>query len=190
MTNNYSKKSLYRTKVHIITYFIHLYLFNLHIFIDPLFIPFSLYFCFYFRFPSFHPEQLLRDLGQRVEMRDVDESSVSNEESEEIKRERFRVEVVNEILISERYYVRDLEIVVKLFLTPLRSLSIISTGELDTLFSNIELILKVNKEILGTMIQDFMDAGNIQLMNVGRVFLNMVCTGSNTIIESINIIRR
>jgi len=106
-------------------------------------------------------------------MRD-DESSLTPEEDEEVKRERMRVEVTNEILISERYYVRDLELVVDLFLNPVRSLSLLTESEIGALFSNIELILKVNHQILQNLLSDFQEAQSIQELNIGGVFLQMV----------------
>jgi hypothetical protein len=53
-------------------------------------------------------EQLLQ--GHRTEVRDATDEE-STDEAEE-KRERMRVESVTEMLLSERYYVRDLETIV------------------------------------------------------------------------------
>jgi hypothetical protein len=73
-------------------------------------------------------------------------------------------------------------------LNPQKAAPILPPEDINTLFSNIELILNVNREILSNLFADFEDAGDIQLvlfvcvllhteviqMNVGAVFLTMV----------------
>eukprot|EP01114_Cavostelium_apophysatum_P015535 TRINITY_DN4249_c0_g1_i1.p1 TRINITY_DN4249_c0_g1~~TRINITY_DN4249_c0_g1_i1.p1 ORF type:complete len:916 (+),score=312.20 TRINITY_DN4249_c0_g1_i1:107-2854(+) len=118
-------------------------------------------------------QELMEDLSKaRVELRDAE--GEGEDEGEEDKRERMRVEVLSEIMMSERYYVRDLELVINLFLRPVQNNDLLSREESEALFSNIELILKVNQEILNYMIQDFQMTKNIQLVNVGLLFLKMV----------------
>jgi hypothetical protein len=64
----------------------------------------------------------------------------------------------------------------QLFLTPLKTThaNILSAKEVDAIFSNVQLILQVNKEILSNLLQDFQAAGTIELMHVGQLFLRMV----------------
>eukprot|EP01119_Soliformovum_irregulare_P019072 TRINITY_DN5977_c0_g1_i1.p1 TRINITY_DN5977_c0_g1~~TRINITY_DN5977_c0_g1_i1.p1 ORF type:complete len:961 (-),score=254.34 TRINITY_DN5977_c0_g1_i1:6-2888(-) len=137
-------------------------------------------------------EQELKDqFNQRVAYRDMGDNT-SPEELEEELRERNRIEVINEILISERYYVRDLEIIINNFLKPLKgqvttidqiasafvtpnkTVTILTPEEIAALFSNIDIILSVNKVLLSNLAQDFEAAGGIQLMNIGGVFLHLV----------------
>lgn len=110
---------------------------------------------------------------KRVEMREAADTK-TNEEAEEEKRERMRIEVLTEILLSERYFVRDLETIVFVFLKPLKNLEILTNEELESLVSNVELILKVNKLILNSLLKDFDESGNIQLINVGQAFYKQV----------------
>jgi hypothetical protein len=71
------------------------------------------------------PEDLKKKLAQNttddstpatvvngVEIHLKDRAITTAEDEEDDKRERMRVEVLNEIIISERYYVRDLETVI------------------------------------------------------------------------------
>jgi len=132
-------------------------------------------------------QELLAGFDNRVVIRDEHEP-VTEDEKEEEQQERMRIEVINEVLISERYYVRDLETIINVFLRPLKGevnpldlngvsppkSSLLAPEETNQLFSNIELILRVNQEILNNLFQDFENAGNIQLMNIGAVFLGMV----------------
>jgi len=64
-----------------------------------------------------------------------------------------------------------MESVAQAFLSP--KSTILPSEEINQLFSNIELILRINQEILTNLFKDFENAGNIQLMNVGAVFLAM-----------------
>jgi hypothetical protein len=50
----------------------------------------------------------------------------------------------------------------------------LTSEELDGLMSNIELILKVNKLIVNSLLKDFDESGNIQLINVGQAFYKQV----------------
>jgi hypothetical protein len=51
----------------------------------------------------------------------------------------------------------------------------LTDDEITSIFSNVELILKVNKAILNNLLQDFQEAGgNIQMVNVGRAFSSLV----------------
>ncbi len=54
-------------------------------------------------------EETIEGLVKRAEIRDSGETV--EDESEE-RRERMRIESVTELLLSERYYVRDLETIV------------------------------------------------------------------------------
>jgi len=112
---------------------------------------------------------------QEVELHLKDRNGACTpEEEEDDKRERMRIEVINEIIISERYYVRDLETVVNLFLIPLRNLQIVSTEDIKKLFSNIELIFTVNQEITSNFQRELIATPEIQLFNIGQIFLKTV----------------
>jgi len=117
-------------------------------------------------------DKLIENLkNARMEL--VDEGEGEMDEEEE-KRERMRIETINEIMLSERYYVRDLDLIVNNFLKPMQSANIIPQDKIDSIFSNIELILKVNKEIRDNLVADFKATDTIQLMHVGQIFLTMI----------------
>jgi hypothetical protein len=73
-----------------------------------------------------------------------------------------------------RYYVKDIETIVNQFVIPLKDSNLLSKQEIEDLFGNVELICKVNKELLSLLIHEYQAAGNIQLMNVGQQFIKMV----------------
>lgn len=64
----------------------------------------------------------------------------------------YRDEIVREMVKTERQYVRDLTILIQLFLLPLKSAGeeagLLSKEELYKIFSNVETLLKVNEELL------------------------------------------
>jgi len=98
-----------------------------------------------------------------------------SEETEEMRKERMRVETINEIFVSERYYVRDLNVIVKLFMEPMIAKQLISPTDTQLLFGNIELILKVNDEIVQCLMADYEACSeNMQLMNIGSDFIKLV----------------
>ncbi len=56
--------------------------------------------------------------------------------------------VINEIINTERDYVKDLQIIMDQFRNPLKEEGILSEEELRDIFSNINLLIKVNTELL------------------------------------------
>eukprot|EP01104_Vermistella_antarctica_P021102 TRINITY_DN9334_c0_g1_i1.p1 TRINITY_DN9334_c0_g1~~TRINITY_DN9334_c0_g1_i1.p1 ORF type:complete len:755 (-),score=167.03 TRINITY_DN9334_c0_g1_i1:68-2332(-) len=77
--------------------------------------------------------------------------AAANSEAEELRKSkvlRKRKAVVEELLQTERSYVQDLELLLRVFLTPLREKEILSKQELSALFSNIESLLPVNEHLL------------------------------------------
>jgi len=59
-----------------------------------------------------------------------------------------RMSVINEMMTTERDYVADLEIVVKLWLNPIRVRDLLTEAEIGAIFSNLETILQMNQTIL------------------------------------------
>ncbi|KAL6055032.1 RhoGEF domain containing protein [Balamuthia mandrillaris] len=64
------------------------------------------------------------------------------------KRERTRKEAINEIVNTERDYVRDMQLVIQVFLAPLKEKQLMEPQKLSTIFSNVELLVGVNEEML------------------------------------------
>ena len=60
-------------------------------------------------------------------------------------KEKRRQEIIFELLQTERDYVRDLDIIIELFLNGLRDSKILSAKDITTMFSNIESLLPINQ---------------------------------------------
>jgi len=64
------------------------------------------------------------------------------------KEEKGRQEVIFEILKTEKDYIRDLEIIIDVFLRPLRESAILSPKDITVMFSNVEQLLIINQNFL------------------------------------------
>eukprot|EP01102_Stenamoeba_stenopodia_P007410 TRINITY_DN2074_c0_g2_i6.p1 TRINITY_DN2074_c0_g2~~TRINITY_DN2074_c0_g2_i6.p1 ORF type:complete len:671 (-),score=130.09 TRINITY_DN2074_c0_g2_i6:4-2016(-) len=62
--------------------------------------------------------------------------------------EVLRNEVISELIKTERDYVADLELVIEVFLTPLRASGIVPNKDIKSLFSNLEVIHSINLQML------------------------------------------
>ena len=95
-----------------------------------------------------------------------------------LKREFHRNKIANEILETERVYVKNLELMVNLYYLPLKDIansttpSFISIKEVNAIFSNIELILNVNKQLL-TSLEDRIAVHWSKSQKIGDVFLRL-----------------
>eukprot|EP01122_Echinamoeba_exundans_P015717 TRINITY_DN7601_c0_g1_i1.p1 TRINITY_DN7601_c0_g1~~TRINITY_DN7601_c0_g1_i1.p1 ORF type:complete len:792 (+),score=182.74 TRINITY_DN7601_c0_g1_i1:88-2463(+) len=69
--------------------------------------------------------------------------------------------VANEIVESERNYLRDLQIIIELYLQPLKANGIVSAPDLRTIFSQVEVIAKISETLLKKL-QAAMDAHQSQ----------------------------
>jgi hypothetical protein len=85
---------------------------------------------------------------------------------------RMRNKVINEIINTERDYVNDLEMVIRLFLNPMREEKLLNDLTIATIFSNIELILGFNRVLLEDLIAHTKEhLGD----KIGECFLKLVC---------------
>ncbi|KAM9951765.1 hypothetical protein ACTFIT_002448 [Dictyostelium discoideum] len=66
---------------------------------------------------------------------------------------KMRNMVINEIINTEKDYIADLNIIVNFILTPLKESKIIPDKDISIIFSNIQLLLNVNKELLSDLLQ-------------------------------------
>ncbi|KAJ3159405.1 cytochrome c oxidase subunit 1 [Geranomyces michiganensis] len=66
-------------------------------------------------------------------------------------RAQQRMTAIHELIATERYYVRDLKIIIALFMRPMIEKKVISAKNIDILFSNIEELLTVNSEFLARL---------------------------------------
>lgn len=86
-------------------------------------------------------------------------------------KEKRRQEVIFELLQTERDYVRDLELIINLYLNPMRKKKIVSPKDLAVLFSNIEMLVPVNSLLLKTL-SDSREVYPI-IERVGDIFLKV-----------------
>eukprot|EP01114_Cavostelium_apophysatum_P010192 TRINITY_DN2367_c0_g1_i2.p1 TRINITY_DN2367_c0_g1~~TRINITY_DN2367_c0_g1_i2.p1 ORF type:complete len:778 (+),score=302.94 TRINITY_DN2367_c0_g1_i2:1160-3493(+) len=97
------------------------------------------------------------------------------EEEIEKKRQReenLRLKVINEITKTEKDYVGDLDKTVSIFIEPLRSHRIIEQSSIISIFSNLELIVNINKEFLKKL-EDRLEDSSPRYWLVGDIFLTM-----------------
>jgi FYVE/RhoGEF/PH domain-containing protein 3 len=57
----------------------------------------------------------------------------------------FREHVIKEVLQTEEDYVKDMNLLISLFLTPILERGILSANEVQRLFSNISSLIKINE---------------------------------------------
>jgi len=82
-----------------------------------------------------------------------------------------RQEVIYEMIDTERDYVNDLSIIIELYIEPLKNNNIISKKDLNTLFSNVEQIYGVNKELLSLF--EKRQKENPYVDEIGDIWLTM-----------------
>lgn len=97
---------------------------------------------------------------------DPDEG-LTQEEKEEAQRVKMQKHVTNEILATERAYVKDLAFVVERFQRPMVRLGIIDPAQSGSLFSNLHLLKGVNESLLAALEKH--DAGQSS-MGIGAIF--------------------
>ncbi|KAL7746222.1 Rho guanine nucleotide exchange factor 3 [Sorochytrium milnesiophthora] len=83
-----------------------------------------------------------------------------------------RQEVIYELIVTERDYIRDLELICETFLEPIRSRALLTTKQTATLFSNIEQLIPINKELLRSLEQRRLE-GRCVVNDIGDIFLQL-----------------
>eukprot|EP00004_Rigifila_ramosa_P012674 TRINITY_DN2762_c0_g1_i5.p1 TRINITY_DN2762_c0_g1~~TRINITY_DN2762_c0_g1_i5.p1 ORF type:complete len:348 (-),score=88.82 TRINITY_DN2762_c0_g1_i5:52-1095(-) len=83
----------------------------------------------------------------------------------------MREEVVKEFVATERDYVRDLDIIVRVWMQPMKKLGILTQQQMNEIFSTIEMILQINKEVL-VSIEKGADSDTLgkELVAICRIF--------------------
>eukprot|EP01133_Synstelium_polycarpum_P014156 gene14156-16680_t len=95
--------------------------------------------------------------------------------------------LIREIISTENDYINDLETVIQVFYRPLRDeLKLITTEECASVFSNIEQLLEVNKELYDKM-NSSMPIGEVfSLMNLQLTKRHLLNEGSIQMVEGYN----
>lgn len=87
------------------------------------------------------------------------------ESPEKAEANPLKEQALEELLNSEVSYLKQLEVLKKFFIEPIKKRGILSKNDFETLFANIETIYSVNGELLNEL-----KCGSL---NVGRAFKNM-----------------
>lgn len=91
------------------------------------------------------------------------ETSIDEDNSESRdfdKRNELRRKAIEEILTSERSYLKQLEKLMTFFVNPLKSLNLIDISAHTILFGQLELIYNINSELLSRLETDLDDVAN------------------------------
>ncbi|KAJ3219754.1 cytochrome c oxidase subunit 1 [Dinochytrium kinnereticum] len=91
---------------------------------------------------------------------------ISNLSKGEIKRQ----EVIFELILTEKEYIRDLNIIINLFLLKIREKSVLQPRQVSIVFSNIEQLLPVNQELMQRLQERRRESFGI-VLQVGDIFL-------------------
>ncbi|KAI5729958.1 hypothetical protein M8J76_008396 [Diaphorina citri] len=86
------------------------------------------------------------------------------EENNNQWKNKMRTKIIEEIIVSEQSYLRQLDILIKFFMTPLKKADYMSPTEFNTLFYNIESLERISRELLDQLTSDD---------NVGTAFINL-----------------
>lgn len=101
----------------------------------------------------------------------------SSDPGEQAKQLRQRKAVLKELIDTENGYCQDLDTLHQVFMLPLqfRQKEIgISKADIDILFSNLEILISLNKQVMGDLAALPKDAeGNTEMQGVGMVFKKM-----------------
>ena len=100
-----------------------------------------------------------------------EDGSVGDSAKKEAQR-KHRKMVLAEILQTERDYVNDIEIVARVYIRPLLEKNIITREDHTALFSNLEVLVHVNQQLLAQLQSE----EDLELLRIGVLFLEMVGT--------------
>ncbi|KAJ3244838.1 Rho guanine nucleotide exchange factor 4 [Chytriomyces hyalinus] len=89
------------------------------------------------------------------------------------KTEKQRQEVIYEMITTERDYVGDLEIILNVFLAKCRGAKVLRPKDVAVIFSNLEAILNVNKELLMRLEERQAKHGDGVIEQVGDIFIGV-----------------
>ncbi len=95
-------------------------------------------------------------------LNDLNDAAIETEDSEV---ERLRKKAVNEVLSSEKAYLKHLETVEEYFMKPVRERGLLPNSDFATIFGDLPSIIQVNKELLAAL-QSSND-------RIGKVFLEL-----------------
>lgn len=109
---------------------------------------------------------------EKEESDSVPSSPVSKKRS----KDDLRKECITEIYQTEKDYILDLEIMIDVFIFPLRTMGIIDEQELKQIFSNVEVLIHCNKEMLKQLESVIGDNSNGKFdgdIQIGEIFTKL-----------------
>eukprot|EP01103_Thecamoeba_quadrilineata_P005689 TRINITY_DN1545_c0_g1_i1.p1 TRINITY_DN1545_c0_g1~~TRINITY_DN1545_c0_g1_i1.p1 ORF type:complete len:241 (+),score=63.09 TRINITY_DN1545_c0_g1_i1:88-810(+) len=129
--------------------------------------------------PSENSSEIIISIPERhskIDFSQDSEESVNKKERERLSRISYRNKIALEILETERNYIKNLNILIGLYVLPLRTIvgtedEIVGEEELRKIFSNVELLVKINSELLHQLHTRMENWSETQL--IGDVFDNM-----------------
>ncbi|KAJ3116908.1 Myosin 10A, isoform D [Phlyctochytrium bullatum] len=89
------------------------------------------------------------------------------------KQERKRQDVIFEILSTERDYVEDLNIIIEVYIKQLRKTKVIRPKDMSVVFSNIEAMIPVNRELLKSLEARQAQSTNGVVEQIGDIFIGV-----------------
>jgi len=134
---------------------------------------------------------LKRTASQQAVTRATEEVSLKTSTDElSKKKEKARELVLRELIDTERDYVRDLELIIKAFYNPLEERSILSKEDMSQLFSNIPVLVQVNKQLL----EDFENRAKVENIAVKmagllKMYTNY-CANQNIMLNNLERIKK
>ena len=88
-------------------------------------------------------------------------------------KDELRKECILEIYQTEKDYICDLELIIDVFIFPLRTMQVATEQILYSIFSNLEVLINCNKEMLKEL-EIVMDAKTGGEVEIGEVFTKLV----------------
>ncbi|XP_028413190.1 uncharacterized protein LOC114536033 isoform X2 [Dendronephthya gigantea] len=101
-----------------------------------------------------------------------DETMVDNEENKELDKNAKRTKAAEEILSTEVSYCTGLELLVENFIQPMKIYGILSIEEIDTIFSNIESLAGISREMVSKL-KVCLENWDVETSLIGDVLLEM-----------------
>ena len=88
-------------------------------------------------------------------------------------KDELRKECITEIYQTEKDYIVDLEIIIDVFIFPMRTMQVITEQVIYSIFSNLEVLINCNKEMLREL-EQVIDAETGAEVQIGEVFTKLV----------------
>ncbi|XP_046854745.1 uncharacterized protein LOC124447793 isoform X2 [Xenia sp. Carnegie-2017] len=107
-----------------------------------------------------------------MSLTDISTTSDMTETSKELNEELKRTRAAQEILSTEISYCNGLDSLVKNFIHPMKLYGVLSVEEIDIIFSNIESLAGISKEMVAKL-EKRMSEWNVETTIIGDIFVEM-----------------